>query len=813
MIANSGKQLDWVLGCIVITFLVSLFQIGHFYQNVGQKFGGFLAYYHPLKGNWYVDPQTPPWWSGLKEGGLLPQDLLLDWGELPYSEEQQEVYNNNQKVTVQVIRENGVLSNDVAVQTFTLSHLIDMIMCDLLTTIGFWLLAIVVYINRPTEPFNWILAALFCFAALQVWITPATLFQTRSGLDLAVFLFNWAVVLPMCGALMIHLPLLFPIGSRYPQRRTLYGIYGITMTLGSVFGVCWGWLWLSGMPASAQPILALFLRGSFLGIATLLIIGLITIAIQLGWTLYRANPRYVKRQARIFLITLAIVSLYVILVVGRMVSVNIDITFGFWKDVDLSYTLLVFPIATTIVFLRYQTRQKTRSLVLVSLWLVIIIGVSGIMASIVYAIFLKLSDAEHESPFILIFIPILITSLLWYSQVHWTKYFGRLLHWEDRSYDVINHFRESLIQKNQSTQLPVLMAETLIAELELQLAAIWLWDKEKEWFQCHGQAGRWKYSVPAQLPITHDEWQQTQHLLAFRLDDPDFHPPHWLKPLVGLVEIVVPLRSPQHILGIMALGKRRDGEVFDQRDLKIIHLITQQASLLLLSAQQMEELRRIPRLLEEAQEQEREKIAQELHDSVQQFFARLPISLETIRLIMVKDPRLAIQLYRQILEDCQETAWTVHAIQSNLTAAHVDRGLIQPISHQIEQMRQRCNGVTIKLIIGEEVDQILLKPARYALYRVIGQALDNIATHAQATEVKIALSYQDGKVYFLIQDNGKGSSAEEREMARQKGHLGLVSMRTRIQNLEGEFQFESKPNAGTKINGWLPISENNSLIR
>jgi len=71
----------------------------------------------------------------------------------------------------------------------------------------------------------------------------------------------------------------------------------------------------------------------------------------------------------------------------------------------------------------------------------------------------------------------------------------------------------------------------------------------------------------------------------------------------------------------------------------------------------------------------------------------------------------------------------------------------------------------------------------------------------------LTLHTHDGHLHFLIADNGRGVTEAERRKAEARGSFGLISMRARITTLGGEFNFDSSPETGTQISGWLPLSQ------
>lgn len=865
-IKEFGKDmLFWV---IVATLLLGVAQGFYWRQVLGQPFGGFLAYYEVRRPGWYVHSETPPWWPGLEPvNGIHHHDKLSNWPAIPINQEQFTRYvTAAPTVSERVERQGQTQDVIVPVVEFQFSHLVDLRSGDLLTAMGFWLLALAIYVTRPRERVNRILALLFCLAALNAWVSPPLLILRQQGLELWIVLFDHAVVLPLIGAVLIHAVLLFPTRSRFCDSRPLrFGIYAAAVTLGLLFGVPWWLFWHSGLEASGLPTLSALIEWANKGTTGLLAAGLGLLVIRTGWMLYSHRfDRRVKRQARVMLLGLGVASLYLAPVLYRMgvgpdgqestwsehpalylglaitpILLTMDIlrqkrwgkqrigiaallwvaiflclwlgqvASGFLLDMDLSYTFLAVPVAFTVIALRYQSWGQTGEAWLASgaCWLAVIIGVSGVAAGILHAWLRNLHVFSADltvSPFVPIFIIILGISILWSSQVRWSGYFGALLHWQSRNYKAANRFAQRIAHQTNLNYLPHLVAQALVEELALESAGLWLWDENRQQFWLQGEAGQWATPAPASLPVAADAVARLHQTAVFRLDNPDIPLADWLKPLHDLAEIVIPLSTPDRLSGLLALGKRWDEDTFDQRDLDIVSLIAQQTTLLLLYAEQLATLRRLPGIVDAVQEQERAKIAQELHDTVQQFLGRLPFTLETIRELLLRKPFRATQLYRQLLTDIESAARTLREIRSSLTAADVHSGLIAPIQHLANQVQQRT-GASLKVTIDTGVDQTLPLPARHALYRVVQQALDNVESHAQAQQVEVELRCLADQVYFCVRDDGRGSSVAQRQQASYAGHVGLTSMEARVQNLGGKFCFVSSPDAGTEASGWIPI--------
>jgi signal transduction histidine kinase len=374
------------------------------------------------------------------------------------------------------------------------------------------------------------------------------------------------------------------------------------------------------------------------------------------------------------------------------------------------------------------------------------------------------------------------------------------LRWEHRSYAAVRQVGQQMVTQVDLTRLPATIANALADNLQLEGAAVWLWDEKEQICGLVGQAGQWPLALPNRLAGTNS---LNRPVYLVNPDIPDDLLP--LRQIAG-VEIAAPLWVAGQFLGWLGIGRRRDEEVFDERDLEIIELIGQQAALFLFTALQMEQLRQVPRLVAEAQERQQFKVAQELHDTTQQFLGRLPFDLERSREAVEANPAKAKAILAQSLADVESAARTLRQIRNNLAPAQLEHDLEQPLRALAERAAQR-HDLQIHVNISPEVDARLAgSPAvRHALYRLVQQALDNTIAHGQAQHFMILLTASADRISFCVTDDGRGSSDEERAEAARRGSFGVKSMATRITSLGGEFVFQSEPGLGTRLSGWLPV--------
>jgi signal transduction histidine kinase len=134
----------------------------------------------------------------------------------------------------------------------------------------------------------------------------------------------------------------------------------------------------------------------------------------------------------------------------------------------------------------------------------------------------------------------------------------------------------------------------------------------------------------------------------------------------------------------------------------------------------------------------------------------------------------------------------------------LERGLAGSVAALCHTFGQRT-GIAMTTDIAPEVDEHTTLDMRFAIYRVMQQALDNVEAHAGASAVAVALAIQDGHIAFAVRDDGRGSTEAQRQAARERGGYGLESMRARLEAGGGEFDLRSGP-GGTEVRGRLPAA-------
>jgi signal transduction histidine kinase len=798
MIAKRWKE-RWPAAVMALMPVIGLLAAVSLVRDLGRPYGGFLTRWSSTRFAWEVSPATPAWWPIFEKTGLRYGDVLLVLGAFPYgsaiapdSAERFEQAFSQGPFPVQIwILRDGYRIHDFRVEPriFGWGDLLEVKVPDLIAGLCYWLLALGVFRARPGNPVNRLFGLAGSLVAGSIWAMVYSPFPDRIGPTLRVFWVLWGASFPFIGVAFFSLALVFPCPARRAPRRWLVGLTGCAilaavLTLTSMF-LAW----------SRLPCKAVMQAASFLSWGVQ-VLGLAFFGARPLWLAVRSRlPRRVRRQVWVLLAGV----LPMVPLIGADLARLFDGRGYFWMGLDQRWAALPVTICLAVIIVRYQNFERMPA----GIWAVLVLAVSAGVASIGAWLF-RLADpaaarALGPAPFLSLMAAALAGSLFWSFQTSWRGLLARLLHWDRIGYSAARRFGQEVVAGAEAGRLPQSIASALVGRLELERAAIWLWDERLAGATLAAQAGEWPEPPPATLSPELLQLEKAGHPAALESNPASSAPPG----LPPTVEVIAPLRAAGKPIGLLGLGKRWDDEVFDDRDLEIVDLIAQQSALFLLTAAQVEQLRQFPGQIASIQERERFKIAQELHDTIQQFLGRLPFLLEVSRQAAATDPEEAQTLLGAAIAEVESAAQTVRELRSDLAPLHLEKGLCRPLALLIDRFRGRT-GIEVEMVLSPEVDPALSPEARHALYRVVQQALDNVASHAQAKRVQVTVKAEGSGVRFAVEDDGRGFSEEERSEAENRGSFGLESMKARITSLSGSFAVEGRPGVGTWVEGWLP---------
>jgi two-component system, NarL family, sensor histidine kinase UhpB len=202
-----------------------------------------------------------------------------------------------------------------------------------------------------------------------------------------------------------------------------------------------------------------------------------------------------------------------------------------------------------------------------------------------------------------------------------------------------------------------------------------------------------------------------------------------------------------------------------------------------------------------AQEEERKRIARELHDGTAQTLAALRVRLRIAR--SLEDGEARNQLLERISGDLGEAAEELRRIAQGLRPPALDMLGLAPAIESYARGVGETAGVTTALDL-QPVEGLLSPDAELALYRIVQEALSNVARHSNAGTVRVRLEREQRSVTARIEDDGRGFGVRA-EMTN--GGLGLYGMQERAAYVGGSVEIESEPGRGVRVRVTIPVLE------
>ncbi|HZM60992.1 MAG TPA: sensor histidine kinase [Vicinamibacterales bacterium] len=222
------------------------------------------------------------------------------------------------------------------------------------------------------------------------------------------------------------------------------------------------------------------------------------------------------------------------------------------------------------------------------------------------------------------------------------------------------------------------------------------------------------------------------------------------------------------------------------------------------------DLQRLSARLVQVQEDEQRRIARELHDEVGQALSAVKVELT------VAERRLErLQGTSDLLADAHSSADGALRSVRDLThllhpSALDDLGLVSALASQVREFRRRHS--VAMAFVNEGSDDRPHPEVERAIYRVVQEALTNIARHSRARSGRVRLAIGTPTIRVVVEDDGIGFDPAEVERPGRRRGLGLLGMRERVTQLRGRLHIDSAPTRGTRIEAALPRVERPSSI-
>jgi signal transduction histidine kinase len=280
--------------------------------------------------------------------------------------------------------------------------------------------------------------------------------------------------------------------------------------------------------------------------------------------------------------------------------------------------------------------------------------------------------------------------------------------------------------------------------------------------------------------------------------------PDWSLPVDRSSEVSwmgVPMFARGDVAGLLSLSKREAG-YFNQEHVKLAEAMSSQASVAVENAvlferfqRSTERMKSLSRRLLEVHESERRAIARDLHDEAGQALASLRIGLRLLEREIDEGGPL-IGRVDELVQRTDAVIDGLHRLAADLRPASLDYvGLVAALREYSRSAGARL-GAVVRFNARGFTSERLPTAVETALYRVVQEAMTNIARHAHATRVDVLAEHRGDRVMVMVEDDGVGF---EPDQAERGDHFGLLGLRERAEALNGTLSVESAPGVGTTI--------------
>lgn len=270
----------------------------------------------------------------------------------------------------------------------------------------------------------------------------------------------------------------------------------------------------------------------------------------------------------------------------------------------------------------------------------------------------------------------------------------------------------------------------------------------------------------------------------------------------GVASVVgVPIVSGDQLFGALLLGSLNATQSFSDRDVAILAGVGRQAGIAIENAYLYENMRFYTRQITRAQEDERKRIAREIHDDTIQALIGISRRIEALATSSERKQLTwdTIQRIEELEALTDNVIRGVRRFSQDLRPSTLDDlGLLPTLEELTTDMTEQDGIPVERQVMGEK--RRLSPEVELTLFRIAQEALNNIRKHAQATQVALTVQFSDNAIQVTIQDNGKGFTppALAGDLAAL-GKLGLMGMYERARLLGGTLVMQSKPGQGATV--------------
>lgn len=393
--------------------------------------------------------------------------------------------------------------------------------------------------------------------------------------------------------------------------------------------------------------------------------------------------------------------------------------------------------------------------------------------------------------------------------------------WEQELLNSVERQLVSTVELPNVLDMIVYHARLLV---RADIAAVLTIDPEKDtyrWLAMKGHSGKYPTTFLSLSPKAKEFYHESEPKIIQDLTDRTVYSGDDF-PLLAAENIATVLQYPlmrgSIVFGHLILGYRKHYELSDRLQ-NLVHSFTERATVAIMNAELYDQLRQQTKNLQQlfdarmqAQEEERRRIAVELHDSLGQLLTSIKLHIEVLQDSDIFSKTAEKDQMNEIRSLLDSAITEARNISYDLRPSILDDfGLLPALEVLCEKFSLRT-GIKV-LFRSHNLEARLMNQLETMLYRITQEALNNVQKHAAASEVNVQIIRTPTTINLVIEDNGKGFDPAVTGDTPQYSAggtiatgMGLVSMRERAAYFNGTFTVDSTPGKGTDILVEIPLS-------
>lgn len=767
-----------LLFCLV-PYVLSLAVIGNasLLLSADKALPGVILYRLDARNCFIVHSLTPTTWPAISQAGLRPLDCVLAVDGIAFDDQQivsaylasrADGPPSRRFATVDVGRLDGqTFEVEIPVVRFTLTRKLEASLALTVAGLALFGIGLLVLAAQPQIETNRALSAFLLIAGLLVMGALHGFEDAKESIYNLLAVFGGRAFL---GPLLWQLAFIFPLAISnkrlLPWRFALYALAPITVVVTALglFNVLrqTRFAWHRRLDITDDR-LVLFM----------LLLGGGALCARLAWHATRAEAGRTRMQARLLLAALVLAAPITLV---DMATYSLRISWFVPRTSNLSFVLWLVPCCALVAYtmLRYQAFAYRG----VALDALVVLMVSATLTQIYLFFFVR--GAWDGIQFVTMWGAVLLATLFWCVDSPIRRSFRRLFVRHEFDFQITDRFSQQMALASNVDDALARGARSLCNSLEVAWAAI---------ASAHRSQQLWLAMA--------EEPEQPPLALA------DGPPEATLPSSPALAHALADGDRPA---GGIWLGPRTTAEPIDDEDAKLVALLGQELVRTLAVHAHIENLEQMPGRILAAVESDRNRIGQDLHDSVLQFLGTIPLELDRAGRMVDRDPAQAQTILERTIDQAEIVSQETLASVYDLSPPLLFRQGVIDASHAFAE--QACVSHNVRLAWEVDVEPTwrqLQEAQAIQVYRIVQQAVDNALTHADPANLSVRFTQEENDLVVQVIDDGNGfTPATTRPASSLSGQLttsglGLVSMQARAKTLAGTLVVRSSPGAGTTI--------------